>query len=191
MNLPAPPPELAELCESGAVILPFRGRWPVIAADAFVAPGAAVIGDVEIGPGASVWFGCVIRGDMNVIRVGPGSNIQDGTVVHVTRKTWGTFIGADVTIGHAAVIHGCTLEDGAFVAMKATVMDGCVVESGAMVGAGALLTPGKRVAAGELWLGSPARARRRLEEEERAYFASAAERYAELARVYRRELADG
>ncbi len=171
-----------------AQLLPFRDWRPVVADDAFLAPGATIIGNVEIGSEAGIWFGCILRGDVNVIRVGAGTNIQDGTVIHVTRKTHGTFIGAGITIGHAALVHGCTLEDGCFIGMRATVMDGCVVESGAMVAAGALLTPGKRVPAGQLWAGSPARYLRDLSVQEVTYFADTAKRYAALGQEYKRSL---
>ena len=166
-------------------ILPFRGHTPRIAADAFIAPGVIVIGDVEIGPESSVWFGCILRGDINFIRVGARTNIQDGTIVHVNAKTYPTVIGDDVTIGHNAVIHACTLEDRCFVGMSATVLDAAVVESGAMVAAGALVTPGKRVPAGELWGGSPARRLRALRDEEAAGLTDVAGRYVVLGREYR------
>jgi len=170
------------------IIHAYKGIMPVIADDVFIAPGAAVIGDTHIGARSSVWYACVLRGDENKIRVGEDTNIQDGTVVHITRKTHGTFIGNRVTIGHSALIHGCTLEDGAFIGMKATVMDGCVVESGGMVAAGALLTPNKVVKSGELWSGTPARYTRDLSDEEKAYFAAAAGHYAAIAQQFRRDL---
>ena len=135
------------------LILPYRGRLPAISPDAFIAPNAVVIGDVVIGPETGVWFGCVVRGDMNEIRIGARTNIQDGTVIHVDSQTYGAFIGSDVTIGHMCLIHACTLEDGSFVGMHATVMDGAVVERGAMVAAGAVVTPEKRVPSGQLWGG--------------------------------------
>src|SRR5580704_13346702 len=109
------------MLHANAIILPYRGIIPKIDPSAFVAPGAVVIGDVEIGPESSVWFGCVLRGDVNVIRVGARSNLQDGTVVHVASKGQGTFIGNDVTIGHGVLLHACTLADSSFVGMKATV----------------------------------------------------------------------
>jgi len=167
-----------------AFIAPWRGVHPKIDPAAWIAPTAAVIGDVEIGAGGSLWFGVVARGDVNFIRIGARTNIQDGSVVHVTRRRFGTTIGADVLIGHLAMIHGCTLEDGAFIGMKACVMDGAVVESGAMVAAGALVTPGKRVKRGELWAGSPARLMRVLTEAELTYFGYSAQHYAELAAGY-------
>ncbi|HJR20309.1 MAG TPA: gamma carbonic anhydrase family protein [Dongiaceae bacterium] len=173
-----------------ALIRPHHGVTPTIAASAFVAETAAVIGDVTIGEQASIWYGCVLRGDGNFIRVGARTNIQDGTIVHVNHEREGaagtrTIIGADVTIGHMALIHACTLEDGCFIGMQACVMDGAVVESGAMVAAGALVTPGKRVKRGELWGGSPARLMRRLTDAELKYFAYTVEHYLEMAESYR------
>jgi carbonic anhydrase/acetyltransferase-like protein (isoleucine patch superfamily) len=174
-----------------ALIRTHHGVTPSIASTAFIAETAVVIGDVEIGEHASVWYGCVLRGDDNTIRVGARTNIQDGTIVHINHEREGaagtkTFIGADVTIGHMALIHACTLEDGCFVGMKACVMDGVVVESGAMVAAGALVTPGKRVKRGELWAGSPARLMRMLTDRELRYFSYTAQHYADLAASYRK-----
>ena len=165
-------------------ILPFRGRAPRIDPEAFVAPTATVVGDVAIGAESSVWFGCTLRGDINSIRIGARTNLQDGTVVHVDRDRFSTEIGDDVTVGHAAVIHACTLESGSFVGIGAVVMDGAVVEGGAMVAAGALVTPGKRVPAGALWAGRPARKLRELTPEERANLTEIAGRYVRLARAY-------
>ncbi len=167
------------------LILPYRGQLPRIAADAFIAATAVLIGDVEIGPETSVWFGCILRGDLNSIRVGARTNIQDGTIVHVDSARFSTTIGDDITIGHNAVIHACTLENGCFIGMSATVMDGAVVESGAMVAAGALIIPGKRVPAGELWAGCPARRLRDVTAAEAANFPKVIEEYARLAREYR------
>lgn len=170
---------------SGPVILPYRGILPRIAADAFVAPGAVVIGDVEIAAGASIWYNCVLRGDVAAITVGENTNIQDGTVVHVSTGRPGTRIGANVTIGHMALIHAATVEDAAFIGMKACLLDGAVVEKEGMLAAGALLTQGKRVPAGELWAGNPARLLRPLKEAERAYIHVSAEHYAELGREHK------
>ena len=170
------------------IILPHRGVRPKIADDAFVAPGAVVIGDVEIGSGASVWFGCVLRGDVNVIRVGARTNLQDGTIVHVNHGNGPTFIGADVVIGHKCLIHACTLEDGAFIGMGASVIDNAVVEGGAMVAAGALVTPHKRVPRGQLWAGRPARYARDLTAEEVEHAAGIVERYHALGAEYRESL---
>jgi len=167
------------------LIIPFGGKVPVIAPDAFVAPTATVIGDVEIGAGSSVWYGCVVRGDYNVIRIGARTNIQDGCVVHIDSRHNGAFIGDDVTVGHMCLIHACTLESGSFVGNKATVMDGAVVESGAMVAAGALVTPKKRVPSGELWGGSPARKLRDLTPDQRATLTFIAKAYSAFAQEHR------
>lgn len=139
------------------MILPYRGILPKIHPDAFIAPNAVIIGDVEIGAGSGIWFNCVVRGDMNEIRIGENTNIQDGTIIHIDSRTRPTIIGNNITVGHMCLLHACTLEDNCMIGMQATVMDGAVVEEGAMVAAGALVTPGKRVSAGELWAGSPAR----------------------------------
>ena len=149
------------------LILPYKGVTPTIAADAFIAPGATVIGDVVIGAASNVWFGCVVRGDVHEIRIGEGVNIQDGTVVHVSYRFAGTYIGDNVTIGHMALIHACTIEADAFIGMHATVMDKAVVESGAMVAAGAVVGPGKRVPTGQLWAGNPAAYKRDLNDKDR------------------------
>ncbi len=167
------------------IILPYRGVSPRIAASAFIAPTATIIGDVEIGEDSNIWFGCVIRGDVNEVRIGAGTNIQDGTVVHVSREKYGTYIGDNITIGHMALIHACTLEDGCFIGMRATVMDGCVIAGGAMVAAGALITPGKRVPPGELWAGTPAKRVRDLSEADGKSIAATAPHYVRLAREYR------
>ncbi len=158
---------------------------PQIAADAFVAENAVVTGEVEIGSESSIWYGCVLRGDVNNIIVGRRTNIQDGTVVHVSSTLQGTYIGDDVTIGHMALIHACTIEDGAFIGMQACVMDGAKVEKGAMVAAGALVTPGKTVPSGTLWAGSPARHMRDLTEQEKAEWQNSAAHYVQLAALYR------
>lgn len=169
-------------------IIPFEGAVPKIDPTAFVAPGCAVIGDVEIGPGASLWYNVVVRGDVHSIRIGARTNIQDGSIVHVTTHKFGTFIGDDVLIGHMAMIHGCTIESGAFVGMGATVLDGCVIESGARLAAGAMLTPGKRIPAGEMWAGRPAKYMRDVTDEERRTHPIAIKHYAELGPRHAAEL---
>lgn len=171
------------------LILPWNGVWPTIATDAFIAPNATIIGDVHIGSRSSVWFGVVIRGDVNHIRIGERTNIQDLTMVHVASKDGPTIIGNDILIGHSAIIHGCTLEDGAFVGMRATVMDYAVVESQAMVAAGALVGPNKRIPKGQLWAGSPAKFMRDLKPEHISEFKRATEHYAELGDGYRDTIA--
>lgn len=177
-------------------ILSFNGIQPKIHPEAFIAESAVVIGDVEIAANSSVWYGCVLRGDVNAIRVGCDSNIQDGTVVHVDSDKTGvdyrvsgggmpTIIGNRVTIGHMALLHACVLEDDSFVGMRATVMDGATVSSGGMLAAGALLTPRKCVPRGEIWSGSPARLFRPLTGDEQSHIRHSAEMYCELAGRYR------
>lgn len=159
----------------------FEGNAPKVAADAFVAPTAAVIGRVEIGPQSGVWFHCVLRGDTNFIRIGARSNIQDGTIIHVNAGTLPTIIGNDVTVGHGCIIHACTLKDRAFVGMGATVLDGATIEEGGMLAAGGLLTPGKVIGKGEIWNGSPARLWRVMSDDDQRRFGSTAPHYVELA----------
>lgn len=166
------------------LILPFRNVLPRIAPGAYVANTAVVIGDVEIGPEASIWFGTVVRGDVHKIRIGARSNIQDNSTVHVTEGKFGTTVGADVLIGHGCIIHGCTIEDGAFVGMGSTVLDGARVESGAMVGAGSLVTPGKVVKSGELWSGRPAKMMRPLTDQDREAMRYGVTHYIEVAKAY-------
>jgi carbonic anhydrase/acetyltransferase-like protein (isoleucine patch superfamily) len=170
------------------LILPHKGITPTIDPSCFIAPNATVIGDVVIGAGTSVWFGCVIRGDVHEIRIGARTNIQDGTIVHVTGGKLGTYIGSDITIGHGAILHACTLEDCCFIGMGAVLLDGVVVEKGAMVAAGAMVPPGKRVKAGELWAGNPAKLMRPLKQEEIDFFPRSAENYQGLADRYRGEI---
>jgi carbonic anhydrase/acetyltransferase-like protein (isoleucine patch superfamily) len=172
-----------------AELIDFEGRSPRIDPAAFVAPGAKLIGDVEVGPQASIWYNCVLRGDMNKIRIGARSNVQDGTIIHVDPprpagppEGFPCLIGEDVLIGHVAMIHGCILEDRAFVGLGAIVMDGCVVEGDAMLAAGALLTPGKRVPSGQLWAGRPARFVRELGEADIAGMRMGPVHYMELAK---------
>lgn len=144
-------------------LVTFNGKTPTIDPSAFVAPGVRLIGDIEIGAEASIWYNCVLRGDMNRIRIGARTNIQDGSVLHVDSPRPGheaghpTIIGEDVLIGHMAMVHGCLLHDRAFIGLGAIVMDGCEVEGDAMLAAGAMLTQGKRIPGGQLWAGRPAK----------------------------------
>jgi len=166
------------------LLIDYLGKHPDIHPEAFIAPQVSVIGDVSIGKKSSVWFGCVIRGDIEPIRIGEGSNLQDGTIVHVTRGGYSTTIGDRVTVGHHCVLHACTLQDGSFVGMNATILDQAVVESEAMVAAGAVVTPGKVVRAGELWAGVPAKRMRLLYEGEIANITNSALNYQKHAAEY-------
>ncbi len=167
------------------ILYPFDGVTPNIDPSAFVAPGAAVIGDVTIGAEASIWYGCVLRGDDHWIRVGPRTSVQDGTVIHVSLNTHPTDIGGDVVIGHGVRLHGCTLQDRCLIGIGAIVLDGAVIESGAIVAAGALVAPGKRVPGGELWVGNPARRGREINEEERNFLQWAPVHYVGLGAKHR------
>lgn len=171
----------------------FERMDPFIADDAYVDPGALVIGDVAIGAGSSVWPGCVLRGDVNIIRIGERTNIQDGTIVHVTHDGefspggFATHVGNDVTVGHRAVVHACTVEDRILVGMGSIVMDGALIRHDVILGAGALVPPGKELASGWLYVGSPAKAQRELGDDEYRMLRYSAEHYAELARRHATE----
>ena len=165
---------------TGPTIAPYAGKVPRIHETAFVAPGACLIGDVEIGPGASVWYNCVLRADLNRIVVGARSNLQDGTVVHVEPHL-PTLIGEDVLIGHMALLHACTVEERAFVGMGSIAMDGARIGAGAMLAAGALLGPGKAVPPRELWAGRPARPMRAIGDDEFDRMGRQTALYCELA----------
>lgn len=169
------------------IVLPFDGKAPRLAPSVFLAEGSVVAGDVEIGEGSSLWFGAVVRGDVNWIRIGARTNVQDQSVVHVSGGTHPTVVGDDVTVGHRAVLHACTVHDRCLVGIGAVVLDGAVIGPDAMVGAGSLVPPGMVVPPGKLALGSPARVKRDLGPEEIAFLRTSAERYAGLAARYRRE----
>jgi carbonic anhydrase/acetyltransferase-like protein (isoleucine patch superfamily) len=172
-------------------IRPYLDRLPSLGARAYVDSQASVIGDVVLGDDASVWPFTVIRGDVNFVRIGARTNLQDGTVVHVSHDGphaklggFATRIGSDVTIGHKAIIHACTIEDAVLVGMGAIVLDGAVVRKHAFVGAGALVPPGKVVGEGELWLGNPARKARMLSDAEIEALYYSAGHYVRLKDAY-------
>ena len=172
-------------------IHPFRDKRPQLADGVFLAPSAVRTGDIEVGEHVSFWFHTVARGDVNWIRVGAGSNIQDGSVLHVSYRQFALTIGERVTVGHGAIVHGCTLEDCCLVGMGATILDGAVVESEAQVAAGALVPPGKRIPAGHLAVGVPAKVVRPLTDEELAKNAEGVDRYQSLKEDYRAVLGSG
>lgn len=164
-------------------------KVPGMTTTTFLAPSASVIGDVSIGAGSSVWYGSVLRGDVNSIKIGAKTNIQDGCVVHVAKQNVGgvmlpTIVGNSVTVGHGAVLHACTIEDNSFVGMGATILDGSKVEKGAMVAAGALVTSGTTVPSGQIWAGNPAKFLRNLTVEETAFISKSADNYAALAATH-------
>ncbi len=176
-------------------ILPYRGILPTVDKSAFVAHNAIISGDTVIGKNSSIWYGCVIRGDVACIRIGDNTNIQDNTVIHVTRanhvanKTGDeggpTLIGSNVTVGHGAIIHACVIEDNTFIGMGSIVMDLARVEEFSMLAAGAVLTPGKVVKRGQLWVGNPAKYFRDLTQKEIEYIKISADNYAKLAAEYK------
>jgi carbonic anhydrase/acetyltransferase-like protein (isoleucine patch superfamily) len=150
-----------------AVILSYRGLKPTIHPSAYVAPGAVIVGDVAIGEASSVWFGCVVRGDVHTIRIGARTNIQDGSILHVTRGEASVELGDDVSVAHSATVHGCIVEDRVLVGMGATILDGARVGRDSIVAAGCLVPPGFHVPSGTLVAGVPARVKRELRDEER------------------------
>ncbi|KAK9216722.1 hypothetical protein WN944_008732 [Citrus x changshan-huyou] len=183
-------------------------KAPAVDKDAFVAPSASIIGDVQVGRGSSIWYGCVLRGilDSSSLPFGPlnrkfrfidgnslgGTNIQDNSLVHVAKsnlsgKVLPTTIGDNVTVGHSAVLHGCTVEDEAFVGMGATLLDGVVVERHGMVAAGSLVRQNTRIPSGEVWGGNPAKFLRKLTDEEIAFISQSATNYSNLAQVHAAE----
>jgi len=164
--------------------LPYRGVMPTVSDQAFVAQTATVIGDVHIGEGSGIWYGCVVRGDVNEIRIGKDTNIQDLTMIHCAELGQGTYLGDNITVGHAAILHACTIEDNALIGIQACVMDDCLVESGAMVAAGALVTPGKIVKSKEVWAGRPAKKLREINDRDLEFLEINTERYKRLAAEY-------
>ncbi len=165
--------------------MPYAGIWPKIHETAFIAPGVAIIGDVTIGEGSSVWFNSVIRGDVMPIKIGNFTNIQDGSVIHVTRKIGPTNIGNHVTIGHKCLLHACNLEDETFVGMGAILLDDAKLEKHSMLAAGALLTSGKTIPSGEIWAGNPAKFFRQMSENEKNHIMVSSKNYYQHCLEYR------
>lgn len=166
------------------VIRPFNGAKPSIAASAFLAETCAVIGDVVIGEDSSIWYAAVIRGDVMPIRIGARTSIQDGTIIHVTADKFGTEVGDDVTVGHAAILHACVVESFCLIGMGSTILDGARIGTGSLVGAGALVTPGTVIPPNSLVLGAPAKVKRVVNDAEREQIRYGAAHYVELARRY-------
>lgn len=168
----------------------YKGQWPAISPNAYIDHAACVIGDVKIGEDSSVWPMAVLRGDVNSIAIGARSNIQDGAVLHVTCDSEFVpggkplVIGDDVTVGHSAVLHACTIEDLCLIGMNATILDGAVVQSNTMVAAGSVVAPGKVLQGGYLYVGSPARQARPLKDSELAYLEFSAQHYVALKNDY-------
>ena len=173
-----------KIANGGGMLYPFNGIWPKIADDCFIAPGARIIGDVEIGSGSSIWFNVVVRGDVGQIRIGKNTNIQDGTVIHVSSGGIHTTIGDDVLVGHMALIHGTTIDNGGFVGFHASTMDRCHIKRHGMLAAGSLLSPGKQIGEEELWMGRPAKLVRKLDADALKNNKAGSEGYARIAAKY-------
>ncbi|MCB1159392.1 MAG: gamma carbonic anhydrase family protein [Leptospiraceae bacterium] len=167
------------------MIYTYKGIQPKIADSAFIAPSSEIIGDVEIGEQTSIWFQTLLRGDVNYIRVGNFCNIQDMSLVHVSKGTFPTIIGNHVSIGHRATIHGCVLKDFSFVGMGATVMDDVEIGEYSFVAAGALVTPGKKFPSGVMIMGSPAKIVRDITDKERNMILGTAKNYSEYGAIYK------
>lgn len=166
-------------------IVSYQGRTPKIHPSVFIADGVHIIGDVEIGKDSSVWYNTVIRGDVNYIRIGERTNIQDNTVIHVTSKKFPTNIGSNVTIGHNAVIHACTINDYCLIGMGAIILDDAKVGPHSLVAAGAVVTMGSVITEGMLAAGVPAKVIRPLTEEERQSLVQSAQNYIDYVSTYR------
>ncbi len=167
------------------MIKPFNSISPEIHETAFITDDAIVIGDVEIGENASVWFGSILRGDVNFIRIGAGTNIQDGTIVHVSSKSHSTILENDITVGHRVTLHGCYIESECLIGIGAIILDGSRIGKNSLVAAGSLVTPGTKIPAGSMVMGSPAKVKRSLTEDEIAGIQMSARRYIELSAIYR------
>ena len=168
----------------GAIIRAFDDVWPRLHASAWIAPGAAVIGDVEIGRDSSIFYGSVLRGDVHHIRIGERTNIQDQSTLHVTEGRFPTILGDEITVGHRAVVHGCTVGEGALIGIGAVVLDGATIGENALVAAGAVVRPEQVVAPATLWAGVPAKEIRALTPDEIALQRERTLRYVETAQYH-------
>ena len=170
------------------MILAHKGIAPQLDESVFLAPGACVIGDVQIGEKSSLWFNVIVRGDVNYIRIGSRTNIQDGTVVHVTRDTHPTVLGDDVTVGHSVTLHGCTVQDGSLIGIGAIVLDGAVIGASSLVAAGSVVSPNTQIPPRSLVMGSPGRVKRTLTDEECRNMHSISEGYIQYQEDYRTQV---
>jgi carbonic anhydrase/acetyltransferase-like protein (isoleucine patch superfamily) len=167
------------------VIRAYLGKLPVLGQGAWVAETAVVIGDVTLGENASIWYGAVLRGDSEKIRVGRNTNIQDNSVIHVDSGGFPTNVGDDVTVGHAVVLHGCTIRSGALIGIGAIVLNGAEVGEGSLIAAGSLISPGTKIPPGVLAMGAPCRVKRELTEAEKQELRESPPHYVQLAREHR------
>lgn len=166
----------------------FLDKTPKIHETAFIAENAVIIGDVEISENASIWYNCVLRGDVNFIRIGANSNIQDGTIIHVSRQTeYSTIIEEEVTVGHSATIHGCYIEKGSLIGIGATILDGARIGKNSLIAAGSLVTPNTQIPERSFALGSPAKVKRELNDEEVENIQKFWQNYITLSGIYNGE----
>jgi carbonic anhydrase/acetyltransferase-like protein (isoleucine patch superfamily) len=171
-------------------IRPYKNIVPTVGPRVYIDDAASIIGDVVIGEDTSIWAMCSVRGDVNIIRIGARTNIQDGCILHGTIEYesvpggWAVMVGDDVTIGHQCIIHGCTIESSCLIGMGSAILDGAVLRSGVFLGAGSLVTEGKELEGGYLWMGRPANRVRKLTEEEKAWFDYSAKHYVDLKNDY-------
>ncbi|HEV2206841.1 MAG TPA: gamma carbonic anhydrase family protein [Candidatus Acidoferrales bacterium] len=173
------------------MIRSYKGRKPQIAASAYIDEAATIIGDVTIGEESSVWPGVVIRGDVDYIRIGSRTNVQDGCVLHVMRDEWPLILGDNVTIGHGVLLHGCTIESRCLIGMGSIILNGAKIGTGSIVAAGTLVPERAQVPPGSLFMGHPGKVRRALSAEEQAGIDGYAQRYVEYKETYRKEVASG
>jgi carbonic anhydrase/acetyltransferase-like protein (isoleucine patch superfamily) len=172
------------------MIRPYRGKHPQIAASVFVHPTAVIIGDVTIGEDSSVWPNVVIRGDVDSIRIGARTSVQDGSVLHVMRDEYELILGDDVTVGHGVMLHGCTIEPCCLIGIGAIVLNGAKVGTGSIVAAGSLIPERTVIPPGSLVMGAPGKIKRKLTEKEKLSIAEHARRYVEFGKIYRQESAE-
>ncbi len=170
-------------------IRPYRGKHPQIAASAYIDPASVVIGDVVIGEDASLWPLCVVRGDVNYIRIGARTNIQDGSILHVMKDEYPLILGDDITVGHSVTLHGCTIESRCLIGMRATILNGVVVGEGSIIAAGTLLTERTVIPPHSLVVGAPGKVKRQLTAIDKATIDRYAQRYVEYKNIYREEVA--
>ncbi|HVO57363.1 MAG TPA: gamma carbonic anhydrase family protein [Dongiaceae bacterium] len=170
-----------------ADIRPYKGTWPQIAQSAYIDRASVVIGDVVIGEDASIWPLCVVRGDVNYIRIGARSNIQDGSILHVMKDEWPLILGDDITVGHAVTLHGCTIESRCLIGMRATILNGAVIGTGSIIAAGTLIPERMVVPPGSLVMGAPGKVKRQVTPEDDASIDRYARRYVEYKNIYRAE----
>jgi carbonic anhydrase/acetyltransferase-like protein (isoleucine patch superfamily) len=166
-------------------LIAYRGNKPTLAADVFVGEGSLIIGDVEIGAGSSVWFNCTVRGDVNIIRIGERVNIQDGSILHVTRDVWPLHLGDDVSLGHGVMLHGCTIDNSVLVGMRAVVLDGAQIGTGCLIAAGALVAPGKIIPPDSVVMGVPGKVVRSTTDAEKEMIANTTTSYLDYVEYYR------